>query len=96
LDTGTKLHQQTRKAISKQQPALMSAIHKFNSYCERLEESRKPAWSIPLPTPLPTNLNELRNDQSLMEDMWITPSEGEIPRWMEDRTIRDGICAMLK
>jgi hypothetical protein len=49
-----------------------------------------------LPTPLPTNLNELRNDQSLMEDVWITPSEGEIPRWMEDRTIRDGIRAMLK
>ncbi|KAG6369027.1 hypothetical protein JVT61DRAFT_1973 [Boletus reticuloceps] len=34
---GTKLHQQTRKAIAKRQPALLSAIRKFNSYCEHLE-----------------------------------------------------------
>ncbi|KAI9453747.1 hypothetical protein HD554DRAFT_2199295 [Boletus coccyginus] len=93
---GTKLHQQTRKAISKRQPALMSAIRKFNSYCEQLEELHDPAWSIPLPTPLPTKLNDLRNDQSLMEDVWITPSEGQIPRWLEDQVVRDGIRAMQK
>ncbi|KAG0699786.1 hypothetical protein DFH29DRAFT_983380 [Suillus ampliporus] len=34
---GTKLHQQTRKAIAKRQPALMTAIRKFNSYCEQLD-----------------------------------------------------------
>ncbi|KIK80791.1 hypothetical protein PAXRUDRAFT_36082 [Paxillus rubicundulus Ve08.2h10] len=93
---GMKLHQQTRKAISKQQPALMSAIRKFNGYCEQLEDLYDPTWSIPIPEPLPTRLNELRNHQSLMEDIWISRSEGEIPRWMEDKDIRDGIRAMLK
>ena len=96
MGADTKLHQQTHKAISKRQPALMSAIRKFNSYCEQLEELHDPAWSIPLPTPLPTKLNDLRNDQSLMEDVWITPAEGQIPRWLEDQAVRDGICAMLK
>ncbi|KAG2092828.1 uncharacterized protein F5147DRAFT_821605 [Suillus discolor] len=92
----TKLHQQTRKAISKCQPALMTALRKFNAYCERLEELYDPTYSIPLPMPLPTKLNDLCNDQSLMEDVWITPLTGDVPRWLEDQDIRDGICAMLK
>ncbi|KAG1775772.1 hypothetical protein EV702DRAFT_1198975 [Suillus placidus] len=93
---GTKLHQQTHKAIAKRQPALMTAICKFNSYCERLKNLYDPSWGVPLPAALPTKLGDLRNDQTLMEDVWITPSVGDVPRWMEDADIRDGIRAMLK
>ncbi|KIO09804.1 hypothetical protein M404DRAFT_130054 [Pisolithus tinctorius Marx 270] len=93
---GTKLHQQTRKAIAKRQPALMSAIRKFNKYCERLAELYDASSGIPLPSPLPTKLAELRNDQSLLEDVWVTPSVGEIPRWLEDVDVREGIRAVLK
>ena len=74
----------------------MSAIWKFNLYCEQLEELYNPAWLIPLPTPLPTKLNDLWNHQSLMEDVWITLSEGKIPCWMENQAVHDGIRAMLK
>ncbi|KAG2113956.1 uncharacterized protein F5147DRAFT_770605 [Suillus discolor] len=93
---GTKLHQQTRKAISKRQPALMTAIRRFNSYCERLDSLYDTSWGIPLPAPLPTKLVELRSDPGLMEDVWITPSLGEVPRWLDDTSIRDGIRALLK
>ncbi|KAG2087542.1 uncharacterized protein F5147DRAFT_790688 [Suillus discolor] len=93
---GTKLHQQTRKAISKRQPALLAALRKFNGYCKHLEELYEPGCGIPLPMPLPTKLNELRNDQTLMEDIWITPSVGEVPHWLDDQDIHDGIRAMLK
>ena len=31
-----------------------------------------------------------------MQDIWITPSIGEIPRWLEDVSVRNGICALLK
>ncbi|KAG1776048.1 hypothetical protein EV702DRAFT_1230853 [Suillus placidus] len=93
---GMKLHQQTRKAISKRQPALMSAIRKFNSYCEWLDSLYDPLWGIPLPAPLPTKLVELRSDPGLMEDIWITPSVGEVPRWLDDTSIRDGIRGLLK
>jgi len=65
LYVGTKLHQQTCKAIAKHQPALMSAICKFNSYCERLAELYDMSSGIPLPSPLPTKLAELRNDQTV-------------------------------
>ncbi|KIM56688.1 hypothetical protein SCLCIDRAFT_29357 [Scleroderma citrinum Foug A] len=58
---GTKLHQQTRKAIVKHQPALMAAIHKYNLYY-----------------------------------IWITPSVGEVPRWLKDMDVRDGIRALIK
>jgi len=74
----------------------MSTIHKFNTYCERLATLHDPAWLIPLPTPLPTKLNDLRNHQALMEDIWTSPAIGKIPRWVEDQDVRDGIRAMLK
>lgn len=74
----------------------MTAIRKFNSYCERLESLYDPTWGIPLPAPLPTKLTELRSDPRLMEDVWITPSVGEVPRWLEDSDVRDGIRALLK
>ncbi|KAG2096306.1 uncharacterized protein F5147DRAFT_778354 [Suillus discolor] len=93
---GTKLHQQTRKAIAKRQPALLTALRKFNAYCERLEVLYDPSWGIPLPNPLPTKLAELRSDPNLMEDVWIMPSTGQVPRWLEDADVRDGIHALLK
>ncbi|KAF8124776.1 hypothetical protein EV363DRAFT_1177524 [Boletus edulis] len=93
---GTKLHQQTRKAISKRQPALMSAIRKFNGYCMQLELLHNPEWMIPLPHSLPTKLAELRDTQTLMEDVWITPSVGTVPLWMEDKSVRFGIRGLLK
>ncbi|KAG2159668.1 uncharacterized protein EDB93DRAFT_1236976 [Suillus bovinus] len=93
---GTKLHQHTHKAIAKRQPALMTAIQKFNTYCEQLEFLYDPSWGIPLPAPLPTKLTELRSDPRLMEDVWITPSVGEVPQWLEDSNVRDGIRALLK
>ncbi|KAG2337311.1 hypothetical protein BDR05DRAFT_978544 [Suillus weaverae] len=93
---GTKLHQQTHKAISKRQPALMSAIRKFNSYCEQLNSLYDPSWGIPLPAPLPTKLVELCSDPGLMEDVWITLSVGDIPQWLDDTSIRDGIRGLLK
>jgi hypothetical protein len=74
----------------------MTAIRKFNSYCEHLESIFDPSWGVPLPTPLPTKLADLRNDQTLMEDVWITPSVGDVPRWIKDTDVRDGIQALLK
>jgi len=74
----------------------MSAIRKFNSYCERLAELYDVSSGIPLPSPLLTKLAELRNDQSLLEDVWISPSVREIPWWLEDIDVREGIRAVLK
>jgi len=31
-----------------------------------------------------------------MEDVWITPSMGEVLRWLEDSDVRDGIRALMK
>ncbi|KAJ7722723.1 hypothetical protein DFH07DRAFT_971788 [Mycena maculata] len=91
---GTKLHQSTRKAILKRQPSLLKAIKKFNAGCETLEQLHPPQCNIPLPSPLSTQLNGLRNDPGLHEDIWITPSEGPIPRWLNDEDVRDGIRSL--
>lgn len=92
--TGTKLHQSTRKAISKRQPSLLKAIKKFNTGCETLEQLRPPQCNIPIPSPLSTQLNGLRNDPSLHEDVWISPSAGPVPRWLNDADVRDGIRSL--
>lgn len=96
MSLGTKLHQQTRKAITKRKPALLLAIRKYNGLCESLAKLHDPAWLVPLPEPLPTQLSILRDAQSLMEDIWITPSKATIPQWLEDLDVRNGIRAMHK
>ncbi|KAJ7881222.1 hypothetical protein B0H13DRAFT_2345209 [Mycena leptocephala] len=88
---GTKLHQSTHKAISRCQPSLLKAIKKFNKGCETLERLRPPQCNIPIPSPLSVQLNGLRNDPSLHEDVWITPSDGPLPQWLNDEDVRDGI-----
>ena len=75
---GTKLHQQTWRAIAKHQPVLMAAICKYNKYCEQLSQLHDSSWAVPLPAPLPTTLVDLCCDLTLMQDVWITPSVGEI------------------
>ncbi|KAJ7890404.1 hypothetical protein B0H13DRAFT_2341035 [Mycena leptocephala] len=73
------------------QPSLLKAIKKFNKGCETLERLRPPQCNIPIPSPLSVQLNGLRNDPSLHEDVWITPSDGPLPRWLNDEDVRDGI-----
>ena len=74
----------------------MSAIRKFNRYCEKLASLHESEWTIPLPDPLPTTLSGLRDGHILMEDVWISKSSVPIPRWLEDLDVREGIRAMLK
>jgi len=72
------------------------AIRKYNHFCEQLSQLHNASWAIPLPSPLPTTLANLRNDPTLMQDIWITPSVGEVPQWLEDSDVRDGIRALVK
>ncbi|PPQ97512.1 hypothetical protein CVT26_006536, partial [Gymnopilus dilepis] len=81
---GTKLHQQTRQAISKRAPALTTAIKKFNQYCVKLADLHDPSWNIPIPLPLPTKLADLRDDSNLTEDVWVTRSEVTAQAWLTD------------
>lgn len=94
---GTKLHQETRTKISKRKPALITAIKKFNTYCERLRELRPKDSAIPLPEPLPLDLVALRDHPRFMEDVWITHTpNADPPRWLEDADVRKGILAYHK
>ncbi|EED85593.1 predicted protein [Postia placenta Mad-698-R] len=92
---GTKIHQQTRKAIAKRTPALKTVIRKFNRYCKSLKELKQPEWTITLPLPLPTDLDALRDDASLLADVWIDPSQAQAPRWLEDVDIRKALGLSL-
>lgn len=93
---GTAVHQCTRQAITKRKPALLRAIRTFNQYVARLEDLYDPSWAIPLPEPLPVSLVGLRDRSNLMEDVWISRREEEVPPWLDDFNVRNGIRAMLK
>ncbi|KAF7363061.1 hypothetical protein MVEN_00658300 [Mycena venus] len=90
---GTKLYQATQRAISKRQPALHKLIDKYNALCAKLDTSCPVGCQIPLPSPLPTKLSELRNNPSLHENVWISPQQ-EVPQWLNDEDVRDGMQSL--
>ncbi|OCH92954.1 hypothetical protein OBBRIDRAFT_824361 [Obba rivulosa] len=97
---GTRLHQHTRKSIARRQPAILTAIRKFNRYCTTLQamvvDNAIPD-TIPIPRHLSTNLSVLRDDPDLYEDVWISsPTSQDKPRWLEDVDVRQSIRALLK
>ncbi|KAJ7584471.1 hypothetical protein C8J56DRAFT_1053928 [Mycena floridula] len=95
---GTRLHQQTRKAIAKRKPALLAYIRKYNMLVAKLQDWPTAETNIPCPLPLPSELQHLRDSDDLMQDVWTTPGQpGEPrPRWLDDATVRSSIKAMLK
>ncbi|KAG6852331.1 hypothetical protein C0991_000695 [Blastosporella zonata] len=86
----------TRSAIKKRTPALMVGLRKYNDLCATLATMYNPDWAIPLPEPLPTELKLLREDIHLMQDVWISRPTDEVPRWLQDRTLREAIRARIK
>ncbi|KAJ7079870.1 hypothetical protein C8R43DRAFT_910062 [Mycena crocata] len=89
---GNQVYMQTTKGIAKRRPALVAAINLYNRSCKELEKLYKATYNIPIPSQLSTNIKELQNDPSLMEDIWMGRSE---PRWLQ-KDVRTGIQAMLK
>lgn len=73
----------------------MTAIRKFNGYCAILEQLYQTEWGIPLPPRLPKELAKLRDDPSLLADVWITPMDTSAPPWLQDSNVRSAIRAML-
>lgn len=67
--TGTKVHQVTRKAIAKRKPALISAINKYNKYCDKLKSLHSLNCPFPIPKHLPLELADLWDNSDLMEDV---------------------------
>ncbi|KAK0433323.1 hypothetical protein EV421DRAFT_1997524 [Armillaria borealis] len=94
---GTKLHQQTRKSISRRKPALLAAIRKFNGYVGELKHlAAEKHIQFPLPRRLSTDLAHLKNDDDLLQDVWIQTATTEVPAWLTDADVRRGIRAMLQ
>ncbi|KAJ7580115.1 hypothetical protein C8J56DRAFT_795492 [Mycena floridula] len=93
---GTKEHQTTRQAIAQRKPALMNSIRLYNSYCDKLKTLSPSNCPVPIPQPLPTDLQNLRDSIDLLQDVCIDPSAGPIPAWLADEKTRKGIQAMLK
>ena len=73
----------------------MTAIRKFNKYRAEMAKLYDAAWNFPLPDLLPEELNVLREDSSLLTDVWISRVSATTPRWLNDVDVRRGIRAVL-
>ncbi|KNZ72510.1 hypothetical protein J132_02937 [Termitomyces sp. J132] len=91
IEEETKLHQATHVAIKKHAPALMAGIQKYNNLCATLASLYKPKWAIPLPEPLP-----MRCPSPDARCVWISHPMEEVPHWLTDTSVCEGIHAMLK
>ncbi|KAJ7608101.1 hypothetical protein DFH06DRAFT_1066262, partial [Mycena polygramma] len=89
---GKDVYVQTTQAISRRRPALMRAITTFNRCCEELKSLCRPTYTLQIPVPLPTNMEALKEDPDLLQDVWIKRTE---PTWLR-QDFRVGIQAMLK
>ena len=95
---GTKLHQATCNAITKQKPTRLALIRKYNKSCQILLTSAPLNCPLPVPKPLPLELDVLWDMETsgLMEDVWITPSkDSDLLCWLEDPDVCKGIQAMI-
>ncbi|KAJ7578925.1 hypothetical protein C8J56DRAFT_797027 [Mycena floridula] len=94
---GTTKYQMTRRAITRRKPAIMNGLRKYNKYVAIMKEEAEnlPDLRMVIPQPLPLHLEKLRDVSDLMEDVWVTPSEGDPPPWLIDPRVRKGIRAML-
>lgn len=95
-DVGTKLQQQTLKGLSNRHRTIQNMTKRFNAYCDKLRALNSPRWKIPLPQKLPEDINKLRECDWFVEDVWLTRTSGEAPRWYQDSRVREGIRGLLK
>lgn len=91
---GTSLHQRTRTALKKRLPALLRSVTRYNDLCKRLRELRPAESTFPLPEELSTDFAKLRNDDSLLLDVYLADSTAAPPAWVTDARVRKGIRAM--
>lgn len=91
---GTKVHQNTLRAIRKRTPALMKAIERYNKLCDRLATLRPGDSLFPLPQKLPFENGKLLEDETLLQDVWLQNTPGEAFPWLTDASVRRGIRAL--
>lgn len=93
---GTEQHQRVVKGMQKRQPALVNAINRYNDLCARLVELLPRGMSFALPQPLTTELAKLKDDPTLLEDVWMSTESGEGTGalWLMDSSVRKGIRAV--
>ncbi|EJD50107.1 hypothetical protein AURDEDRAFT_58622 [Auricularia subglabra TFB-10046 SS5] len=95
LPVGTSIHTRTVAAMKKRTPTIQRALKSYNDLCERLKSLLPIGSTFPLPQPLSTDLKHLKENDQLMQDVYIASNEGPAPAWLIDETVRSGIRAML-
>ena len=94
--SGTRLHQITRKGIQSRQPALLNNIKKYNESCKRIETLAGTPPIVPIPPPLPLQIQELREDKDLNIDVWFADDDNaKPPLWVTSSVVRKAIRNQL-
>ena len=92
---GTKQHQRTLRSIQKRSPAIRKAILRYNALCAKARELLPADKDYPLPEELSTDLTDLKNDPSLLDDVWVSSIPGDDALWLKDPRVRNAIRSQL-
>ncbi|KZV95745.1 hypothetical protein EXIGLDRAFT_594385, partial [Exidia glandulosa HHB12029] len=90
---GTAQHQKTITKMRNRTPALLRAITRYNTLCDKLKALKPRRLKFPLPEKLSEKLGTLKNDPSLMEDVWLQTGTTPAGPWLTDPGVRKGIRA---
>lgn len=80
--------------MKKRTPTITRAIKNYNALCQKLKRLRPSTSQFPLPEELSLDLKHLRNNDSLMRDVYIAAGDDDPPAWLTDVNVRKGIRAM--
>ena len=97
-----KLHAHTQLAINRREPAIMSLVAKYNSFCDKLEyhvtHGRAPQGVISPFKISRERLWSLDVDDEIWQDVGLEDAEETcaIPNWLGNEKTCQGIQAMLE
>jgi hypothetical protein len=86
------MHHPLLKKIRANRREFDARLKDYNSHVSRLKALNKLEYKIPIPLQLESNIFALKENGTLLDDVWIEPCEAQVPPlWFSDENVRKAI-----
>ncbi|KAJ3509968.1 hypothetical protein NMY22_g16119 [Coprinellus aureogranulatus] len=94
-----RLHEHVSGKFGRSQPSILALVKRYNNFCTDIEKmvqsGTAPAGTIPPKRLDRDNLFSLDVDDPIWDDRGLTGLTADVPLWLGDDRVRDGIRGML-
>jgi len=91
---GTALYQRSRTSIKNRHPAIKRLIKKHNELLQQVIAQLPLDSPFHPPEPVDPGAYQSRDHPTMLEELYMAEPGRTIPKWVRDRTVRDGIRAL--